>query len=136
MSVRGKILAQDGSAQDPADSTTVVSNLLHSLFIQCSDTLNGVSESSSKDLHNYKAYIETLFPYGNDASQSHFTNAFWFPDEGDVSAQNPPNETLNRGYQTRWKLTYQSAEIEMYGRVHGDLFNVPRLFLPGVQHQI
>ena len=43
MSVRGKLVALDGSALDPADNTTVVNNLLHSLFSQCNVTLNGVS---------------------------------------------------------------------------------------------
>jgi hypothetical protein len=33
-------------------------------------------------------------------------------------------------YQTRWKLTKKSVEIEIYDRVHGDLFNVPQLLLP------
>jgi hypothetical protein len=51
-------------------------------------------------------------------------------------AHKPPVDSTNRGYQTRWKLTNKSAEIEMYGRVHGDLFNVPQLVLPGVQLQI
>jgi hypothetical protein len=30
----------------------------------------------------------------------------------------------------------KSAKIEMYGRFHGDLFNVPHLLLPGIQFQI
>jgi hypothetical protein len=50
MSVRGKLVAIDGSALDPTESTTVVNNLLNSLFRQCIVTLNGVSVSSSKDL--------------------------------------------------------------------------------------
>jgi hypothetical protein len=76
MSVRGKLVAHDGAALDPADSTTVVSNLHHSLFSQWSVTLNGVSVSLSKDLYNYRAYIETLLTYGQDASQNHLISAF------------------------------------------------------------
>ena len=34
MSVRGKLVVQDGTALDPKDSTAVVNNLLHSLFSQ------------------------------------------------------------------------------------------------------
>jgi hypothetical protein len=33
-------------------------------------------------------------------------------------------------------LTSKNAEFEMYGRVHGDLFNVPLVFLRGVQLEI
>lgn len=49
-SVRRKLVEQDGSALDLADTTSVVKNLLQSLFSQWSVTLNGVSVSSSKDL--------------------------------------------------------------------------------------
>jgi hypothetical protein len=42
ISVRGKLVAQGVSVFDPADSTTVVKDLLHSLFSQSSITLNGV----------------------------------------------------------------------------------------------
>jgi len=136
MSVRGNLVAEDGSALDSAYGTTVVRNLLHSLFSQCIVILNGVSLSSSKVLYNYRAYLDTLLTYGHDASQSNLTSAFWYPDEGDFSTHNPPNEALILGYQVRSKVTYKSAEIEMYGCVHNDLFNVFRLRLPGVQLQI
>jgi hypothetical protein len=98
MSVRGKLVARDGSALDSTDSTTVVNNLLHSLFSQCSFSLNGFSVSSSKDLYNCRAYLDTILTYGHEASHSHLTNAFWDPDERDFSAHNPPNEATNRGY--------------------------------------
>ena len=59
MSMRQRLVALEVSSLHPEDSTTVVNNLLHSLFIQCSVTLNGVSVSSSKDFYNYRAYLET-----------------------------------------------------------------------------
>jgi hypothetical protein len=135
LSVQGKLVAQDGSALECTDSTTVVNNLLHSLFSQCSVSLNGVSVSSSKDLYNYRGYLKTILTYGHDASHSHITNAFWYPGEGNFSAQNPLNEAMNHDSQVRWTFTKKSAQIKMYGRVHRDLFNVPRLLLPGVQLQ-
>jgi hypothetical protein len=48
--------------------------------------------SSSKDLYNYEAYLETLLIYGDDDSPSHLTSAFWYPDEGDFSAQSHPTK--------------------------------------------
>ena len=118
-----------------ADSTSVVKNLLQSLFSQCSVTMNWVSVSSSKDLYNYRAYLETLLTYGHYAKQTHRTSTLWYTDQGDFMAYNPPDDT-NRVYHARWLLIYKSAEIEMYCRVHGDLFNVPRLLPPVVQLQI
>jgi hypothetical protein len=113
----------------------MVKHLLQSLFSQCIVFLNGVSGSLSKDLCNYRAYLETLFTYGHDASQSHLTNAFCYPVEGDVSAKNPPAHAKNHGYQDLFKLP-NKIEVEMYGRFHGELFNVARLLLPGVEFQI
>jgi hypothetical protein len=49
MSVQGKLVTQDGSALDLADSNTVVNNHLHSLFRQCNVTLNWVTVSSCMD---------------------------------------------------------------------------------------
>jgi hypothetical protein len=92
MLVRGKLVAQDDFALDPADSTTVVNNLLLLLFNQCSVTLNRVSVSSSKNLYNYVAYLKTLLTYGHDASQTYITNAFWYPYEGKLLALNPPTD--------------------------------------------
>jgi hypothetical protein len=125
MSERGKFVAHDGSALDHSDSTTVVNNLLNSLLTQCSVTLNGVSVFASKDFYNYRAYLETLIMYGHDASQTHLTSAFWSPDNEEFLAHNAPTDSMNRGYQSRWKLTGKSAEIEMYGCLNGDRLNVP-----------
>jgi hypothetical protein len=105
MKIRGKLVRPDGSNLDSDDSTSVVNNLLHSLFSQCSVTLNGVSVSASKDLYNYRAYLETLLTYGQDASHSHLTNAFWYLDDGDLLAKDKPSYSSNRGYHARWKFT-------------------------------
>jgi hypothetical protein len=40
------------------------------------------------------------------------------------------------GFVDRRNRDKQSKEVEMYGRIHSDLFNVPQLMRPGVQLQI
>lgn len=80
--VRGKLVAEEGSALDPDASISVVNNPIS----QCSVTLNGVSVSSSKNLYNYRAYLETLHAFGHDATQTYLTSALWYPDEGDFLA--------------------------------------------------
>ena len=85
MMIRGKLVHADGSNLHSDDNTSVVNNLLHSLFSQCIVTRNGVSISASKDLsYNYRVYLETSFTYGQDASPSHLTKAFWYLDDGDL----------------------------------------------------
>jgi len=90
-------VSQDVSTLVSVDNTTVVSNLLQSFVNQCRFTLNGVSGLSSKDIYIYSSYLETLLTYGHDASQGDFTNAYWYPDEGDFSPHYASYVALNRG---------------------------------------
>ena len=61
---------------DLKDTTAVTNNLLHSLFSQCSVTLNGVPFTQSHDNYNYRVYLETLLTYGSDIVSSHLTNSY------------------------------------------------------------
>ena len=42
----------------------------------------------------------------------------------------------NRGFITRWYKLSGSKELQLFGRLHSDLFNVPLVLLPGVNIQI
>jgi hypothetical protein len=44
------------------------------------------------------AYLRTLLTYVHDCSQTHIINSFWYPDDGDFMAYNPPSESPNRKY--------------------------------------
>lgn len=123
-------VAHDSSALDATDYTTSINILLHSLFSQCSVTLSGISVPSSKDVYNYRAYLETLLTYEAGVSQTHLTNLFCCPNDWDFLAHKPPSDASNREYHARWKLTNKSSEIEMY------LFNVPQVILPELLLQI
>ena len=47
-----------------------------------------------------------------------------------------PCDPTNTGFIDRWNRQKQSKEIEMYGRIHSDICNVPKLLLPGIKLQI
>ena len=80
--IRGKLTNADGTDLELTDTTCVANNLLHSLFEQCNISLNGDTITHSADLYYYRAYHETLLSYGNEAAESHLTNAFWYRDTG------------------------------------------------------
>jgi len=129
----------DRTDLDETEHYSVINNCLHSLFSQCSVTLNGIPITPSKNLYNYRAYHETLLTHGEDAATSHLTNAFWYLDTGNVIACDPTaatTTTTDKGAIDRWNRSKQRKVVEMYGRMHSDLFNVPQLLLPGVQIQI
>jgi imidazoleglycerol phosphate dehydratase HisB len=58
--IRGKFTKPDGGDLDTSDHTAGVNNFVHSLFSQCTITLNGVNITGSGDHYNYRAYLKTL----------------------------------------------------------------------------
>jgi hypothetical protein len=46
------------------------------------------------------------------------------------------SDAKNTGFVERWNLKKQSKEIEMYGRIHSDICNVPKFLLPDIKLHI
>ena len=135
--IRGKLISADGKDLEATDYTAVTNNFLHSLFSQCSVTLNGVSVTQANELYQYRSYLETLLTYGSDASASHLTNSFWYLDKGDLLPCDPTAaDAKNAGFITRWNRIKQSKDVQLYGRLHSDICNVPQYLIPGVRLQI
>ena len=124
---------------DATDYTAGTNSFLHSLFIQCTVAHNGINIIQSGDLYNFWSYLETVLTYGSDASLSHLTNSYWYKDTGNMLPCDPTktyDETTNTSFIARWNRQKQSKVVEMYGRVHSDICNVPKFILPGVRIQI
>jgi hypothetical protein len=133
--VRGKLTNGDGTDLGATDFTAAMNNFLHSLFSQCNLTLNGVSVTPASELYYYRSYIETLLTCGSDATQTHLTNAYWYMDDGDL-APSDDKTVKNKGFITRWNRQKQNKEIQMIGRIHSDICNVPIYLIPVVRLQI
>jgi hypothetical protein len=56
-------------------------------------------------------------------------------DEGDLTPCDDKTVT-NKGFLARWNRQKQSKEIQMIGRIHRDICNVPIYLIPGVRLQI
>jgi len=56
---RGKLTRADGKDFDSTDFTATANNLLHSLFTQCSITLNGTTITPTSALYQYRSHLET-----------------------------------------------------------------------------
>jgi hypothetical protein len=135
--VPGKITSAGEKALDEKDFTAVTNNCLHSLFSQCSISLNGVCITQSTDHYNYCSYLETLLTYGSDAAQLHLTNAFWYLDNGDMLTCNPTAaDSKNKGFITRWDRIKQSKVVQLYGGRHSNICNVSHYLIPDVRLQI
>ena len=96
--VRGKLTKVNGTDLDESDFTGVT-NLLHSLFSQCTIAINGEMVTPAADYYNYRAYLETLLSYGSDATASHLPNSLWYLDNGDLLPCDPSAESIkNMGF--------------------------------------
>ena len=131
--VKGKLQTEDNADLPETDYTTVVNNLLHSLFSQCTIDLNGTEITQATELYPHHAYIETLSTYGNDAASSHLMMPFWLLDVGNMLCGDcsKPEQTNNGGFCSRWNRLKESQTVEIYGRLHSDICNVPLFVLNG-----
>jgi len=131
-----KLTTADRNDLDSIDFTATPDNLLHSLFTQCSITLNGTITPTS-DLYQYRSYLETLLTYGRDTSTSHLMNSFWYLDSGDLQACDlTVGDPTNTGFVARWNRIKQSKEVQLIGRPHSDICIVIPYLLPGGKRQI
>jgi len=78
--------------------------------------------------------------YGSHAAATLLSNAYWFLDTGDMQPVHPSAENLtamtNRGFILRWNKISAIREVQVFGRSHSDICNVPLCLLPGVRLQI
>jgi len=80
--VKAKVTQANGNNLG-ADAEVGPANLfLHSLFSQVDISLNGTLKTSSTNTYPYRAMLETLLTYGQDAKSSQLTSALYYKDTG------------------------------------------------------
>lgn len=108
---------------------SVVNNLLHSLFKSCNVYLNNVCVSSD-NLYHYRSYIENILSYGGDSVKTHLTSCGWLLDSGNFDSID------NDGMKKRKEWFKNGRQVELYGKVHADLFNQSKLLLNNVDLKV
>jgi hypothetical protein len=89
------------------------------------------------DLYNYRVYFETLLTYGVVALISHLTKSYWYKDVGDMLPCDTTHaDSKNTVFIDVWNRQKQFKKIEMYGRIHSNICNVPKFLLPDIKLQI
>jgi len=102
--IRAKITKGDGTNLDPNSTAAPVNLLLHSMFSQIDISLNGTLISNATNTYPYRALMETLLTYGEDAKQSQLTRQLFYKDEAgrmdsvlvNNQGANHPNTGLQR----------------------------------------
>ena len=133
-----KITNEDGTNLEDNAAVAPVNNFLHSLFSQIDLSLNGTLVSISNNTYPYRAYVENLLSYGEDAKNSQLTSELYYQDSAGHfnDIPNAAGANTNPGQQKRRALCAGSAEVEMIGRLHLDMFHQPKLLLNGVDAKL
>lgn len=114
--VKAKITKANGTALDPNTEVGPVNLFLHSLFSQVDVSLNERLISPSTNTYPYRAMIETLLNYGEEAKTSQLSMAMFYKDTpGKMDAVNPVAEDAdaNTGLKARYEFTKQSNTVDM-----------------------
>lgn len=127
-------LKKDEKDDHTDDSAGVVNNFLHSIFRQCSIYLNGKPVSQSDNNYSYRAYIENLLNYGNDAATTHLESSGWIIDT--AGQLDSLKEKENVGLDKRKKMFEKSCTVELIGKIHADMLNQSKLLLNNVDLRI
>lgn len=112
---------------DTTKSVSPINNWLHSMFSQVDVFLNQKCVTPPSNNYNYRAYIENLLNYTDNAKKSHLTAGMWYKDDAGKM-----NSTANTGYLSRQKLT-KTGPVELYGHLHCDIFNTDKFMVNGVE---
>jgi len=138
--IQAKITKADGTHLDPNSTAAPVNLLLHSMFSQIDISLNGTLAFNASNTYPYRALLETLLTYGEDAKQSQLTRQLFYKDEAgrmdSVFVNNQGANRPNTGLQRRRTITKESKEFDMIGRLHADLFFQERYLLNEVGMKI
>jgi len=121
--VRAKVTQNNGD--DLADDAAVgpVNLFLHSLFSQVDISLNGTLITASTNTYPYRALLETLLSYGEDAKKTQLTSALFYKDQaGRMDSVDFAAAAVNGGLAKRRALVAGSREFDMMGRLHADIF--------------
>ena len=129
--VRAQILNANGTPIDNTAHVTPCNLLLHSLFSEVDVHLNGTLISSSNNTYPYRAYLETLLSYGQDAKKSQLTAALYYKDEGGATGfeEGHAEDATNAGMVARHAFFQNGGIVQMHGPIHLDLMFQDR-YLP------
>ena len=128
--VRASVTAADGTDLEEDVEISPECNFLHTMWSQIDVYLNGSLVTQSNNNYPYRAYIENLLSFGQDAKSSQLSAVLWYRN---TAGQFDTRGDANSGYTVRKALAAQSRQIDMMGRLHVDLSFQNRYLLNGVE---
>ena len=126
--LKAKITKPNGANLDPDTEVGPVNLFLHSLVSQVDVYLDERLISPSTNTYPYRAMLETLLNYGEEAKKIQLPMSLFYNDTPDKMSEH----LANMGLKARYAFTKNSNTVDMIGLIHSDLFFQERLLLNGV----
>ena len=116
-----KVTKADGTNLEDDTSTSVVNNLLHSLFTSIDLYLNNKLVTSNSDTYPYRAYIEHLLSYNTSSKDTQLRAMSLWAEDTAGHMQANTHDGANVGLKTRRSRIHESRVCELAGRLHLDI---------------
>jgi hypothetical protein len=135
LKVSAKITEADGTPLKD-DARTATANLtLHALFRDVILKANGIIINQATGCYPYRAIIETNFTYSTAAKNGTVgIPQLYYKDKAGKFHSTAPSG--NPGFDARVAKFAKSAEVDMAGRLHCDIFMQNKLIIPGVKFSL
>lgn len=135
--VKVQIRGADNAVIDNTARVGPVNLLLHSLFTEIDIKLNDVLITSTNNTYAYRAYLETILSYGDDAKSTHLTGSLFYKDQaGAMDTANPLDAAANVGLKKRHAFFAEGNTVDIMGRIHADIFYQQKYLLNDVTMRI
>lgn len=131
--VKLKVKKSDGTNLS-AEKVGPANLILHTLFSTVEVSLQNKA-SFTCNYYPYRAYIQTLLKYGQDASSSQLNTQGWEIDDADAPGVTDPGST-NTGLYNRAKWIAGSKTIDFQGSIFHDMFSLDRYLLNQVDVRV
>ena len=124
-----KILKADGT-NIPAPNIVGIINYPGATLIEQIDLYLNNEQILSTSHYPYKSYLETLLSYGPAAKKTWLGSSLYNKDTH--SQMDSALDNNNVGFRKRRAFVSESKSVELFSKIHVDLFNQERMLLNGI----
>ena len=122
------------------DEIAPVNNFLHSMFAQVTVQLNNTVVDNTNSSYPYRAYIENLLNYGNQAKLTHLRSCLFIKDDPEqfdnIKLTAAGTEKTNAGFLSRRKPCLKGS-FEMQDKLHCNfVYGLGKLIPPNLSIKI
>ena len=131
LTVTCKITKDDGTPIVGGSDVTTANNVLDSLFQQIDVELGDKQVSDNNILYGYRSIMDNLLSYSEEAQKTWMRGAIFAKDTvGQLGIFSKADDSANVGAKERGVNFNLSAEVQLSGRPHCDIFMQDRAILP------